>query len=79
MPDRLDLCKDRLRYKLENAIEHVATLAKRIKDASPTKVQLLCTEMVELQQEIADLRNAIHYISDFEVEYAEENPHSNRR
>jgi len=68
MTDRLDQCKQRLQWKLESAIEHVASLAKRIKSAQPHNVQRVCTEMQELEQEITDLRNALHYIADFEVE-----------
>lgn len=72
MTDRLEQCKQRLQWKLENAIEHVATLAKRIQRSTPANVQITCNEMQELQQEITDLRNALHYIADFEIEAAEE-------
>lgn len=77
MSDRLTRFKEHLQYKLENAIEHVASLAKHIKRATPDKVQRLCNEMLELEQEITDLRNALHYIADFEVEAAEDGPQAN--
>ena len=70
--DRLEQCKQRLQWKLENAIEHVASLAKHIKRATPNQVQGLCIEMRDLQIEIADLRNALHYMADFEVEASDE-------
>lgn len=78
MTDRLEQCKQRLQWKLENAIEHVASVAKHIKRATPNNVQRLCIEMLELQQEITDLRNALHYIADFEVEAAEGAPQANQ-
>ena len=68
MTDRLEQCKQRLQWKLESAIEHVASISMRIKSAPPHSVQRVCIEMQELQQEITDLRNALHYIADFEVE-----------
>lgn len=72
MTDRLEQYKARLQSKLENAIEHVASVAKRIQRGTPKTVQRDCTEMVELQQEITDLRNALHYIADFEAEASED-------
>lgn len=72
MQDRLEKLKAQLQWKLENQIEHVASVAKLIKRSTPDNVQHRCNEMRELQQEIEDLRNALHYIADFEVEQAME-------
>lgn len=68
MTDRLEQLKSHLQWKLENQIEHVGSLAKRIKSATPETVQKHCTEMRDTQDEIEDLRNALHYIADFEAE-----------
>lgn len=51
MTDRLERFKSHLIQKLENEIEHVGSLAKRIKVAGPETVQKHCTEMRDTQDE----------------------------
>lgn len=63
--------RDFLTRKLENAIEHLGTLAKRAKSGSSAQAQKAFTEMADLEREISDLRGALHYMADYESEVQE--------
>lgn len=68
MCDRLNAFRKFIQFKLERDIEHVATLTKQTRWPDAQLVARARLELAELNVSITELRAAVAYLNDFEVE-----------